>query len=110
MARIAEIKRKTKETDILLNIDLDGSAKDQINTGVGFLDHMLDLFTRHGIFDLKVEAVGDLKVDAHHTVEDIGIVLGQAIKEALGDKESIKRYGTTFASYATNKCRYCYWF
>jgi imidazoleglycerol-phosphate dehydratase len=96
MKRIAEIKRKTKETDIALSFNLDGASKEQISTGIGFLDHMLDLFTRHGLFDLKVEAVGDLKVDAHHTVEDIGIVLGQAIKEALGDKKSIKRYGTTF--------------
>lgn len=96
MTRTAQISRKTKETDISLCINLDGTGKDQISTGIGFLDHMLDLFTRHGLFDLKVEAVGDLKVDAHHTVEDIGIVMGQAIKEALGDKKSIKRYGTTF--------------
>lgn len=96
MNRTADINRKTKETDISLSINLDGSAKDQINTGIGFMDHMLDLFTRHGLFDLSVRAEGDLKVDAHHTVEDIGIVLGQAIKEALGDKKSIKRYGTTF--------------
>jgi imidazoleglycerol-phosphate dehydratase len=96
MNRTADIKRTTKETDIALSINLDGSAKDQINTGIGFMDHMLDLFTRHGLFDLNVTAQGDLKVDAHHTVEDIGIVLGQAIKEALGDKKSIKRYGTTF--------------
>jgi imidazoleglycerol-phosphate dehydratase len=96
MNRTADIKRKTKETDIALSINLDGSAKEQISTGIGFMDHMLDLFTRHGLFDLNVTAQGDLKVDAHHTVEDIGIVLGQAIKEALGDKKSIKRYGTTF--------------
>jgi imidazoleglycerol-phosphate dehydratase len=96
MNRTADIKRTTKETDIALSINLDGSAKEQISTGIGFMDHMLDLFTRHGLFDLNVTAQGDLKVDAHHTVEDIGIVLGQAIKEALGDKKSIKRYGTTF--------------
>jgi imidazoleglycerol-phosphate dehydratase len=96
MSRSAEINRKTNETEISLAINLDGTAKGQISTGIGFLDHMLDLFTRHGIFDLKVLAEGDLKVDAHHTVEDIGIVLGQAIKEALGDKKSIKRYGTSF--------------
>jgi imidazoleglycerol-phosphate dehydratase len=96
MMRTAEINRKTKETDIFISINLDGSAEEQISTGIGFMDHMLDLFTRHGLFDLKVKAIGDLKVDAHHTVEDIGIVLGQAIKDALGDKKSIKRYGTAF--------------
>lgn len=96
MARTAELKRKTKETDIALKIQVDGSGKDDINTGIGFLDHMLNLFTRHGLFDLEVKAEGDLNVDAHHTVEDIGIVLGQVIKEALGEKKSIKRYGTAF--------------
>jgi imidazoleglycerol-phosphate dehydratase len=96
MERKSQIGRKTGETDIKLAINLDGSGKSNIDTGVGFLDHMLDLFTRHGLFDLEVSAKGDLHVDAHHTVEDVGIVLGQAIKEALGDKKSIKRYGSCF--------------
>ncbi|AEV70367.1 imidazoleglycerol-phosphate dehydratase HisB [Acetivibrio clariflavus] len=96
MERKAQISRKTGETDIKLTVNLDGSGKSNINTGVGFLDHMLDLFTRHGLFDLEVSAKGDLHVDAHHTVEDVGIVLGQAIKEALGDKKSIRRYGSCF--------------
>lgn len=93
MPRKSEIKRTTKETDIYLELDIDGSGKSQIDTGIGFLDHMLSLFSKHGLFDLKVKATGDLNVDGHHTAEDIGIVLGQAIKEALGDKQSIKRYG-----------------
>lgn len=96
MERKSQISRKTGETDITLSINLDGTGKSKINTGVGFLDHMLDLFTRHGLFDMEVKAQGDLHVDAHHTVEDVGIVLGQAVKEALGDKKSIKRYGSTF--------------
>ena len=96
MNRKSEIKRKTNETDISLSMNIDGTGKGDINTGVGFFDHMLSLFARHGLFDLKVMAKGDLDVDAHHTVEDVGIVLGQAIKEALGDKKSIKRYGSSF--------------
>ena len=96
MQRKSQISRKTGETDIMLVLNLDGSGKSKINTGVGFLDHMLDLFTRHGLFDLEISAKGDLLVDAHHTVEDVGIVLGQALKEALGDKKSIKRYGSCF--------------
>lgn len=96
MARKAEIARITGETDIKLNLLLDGSGKSNIDTGVGFLDHMLTLFAKHGLLDMAVKAKGDLKVDAHHTVEDVGITLGQAIKEALGIKESIKRYGTQF--------------
>lgn len=96
MERKSQISRKTGETDVNLTINLDGSGKSNIATGVGFLDHMLELFTRHGLFDLEVNAKGDLHVDAHHTVEDVGIVLGQAIKEALGDKKSIKRYGSCF--------------
>lgn len=96
MERKAEIKRKTNETDIALNFCLDGSGKSEINTGVGFFDHMLTLFAKHGLFDLEVQATGDLDVDAHHTVEDIGIVLGQALKQALGDKESIRRYGASY--------------
>ena len=96
MNRKSEIKRKTNETDISLSMNIDGTGKGDINTGVGFFDHMLSLFARHGLFDLKVMAKGDLDVDAPHTVEDVGIVLGQAIKEALGDKKSIKRYGSSF--------------
>ncbi|MDR2457953.1 MAG: imidazoleglycerol-phosphate dehydratase HisB [Clostridiales Family XIII bacterium] len=93
MSRKAKIKRETKETDIVLSIDIDGTGKYDVETGVGFLDHMLTLFSKHGLFDLTVRAKGDINVDFHHTVEDIGIVLGKAIKEALGDKKGIKRYG-----------------
>lgn len=93
MARTASIHRKTNETEIRLELNLDGSGQSSIKTGVGFLDHMLELFTRHGVFDLTVEAKGDLHVDQHHTVEDTGICLGQAIKQALGDKAGIRRYG-----------------
>ncbi len=89
------IKRKTKETDIDLTINLDGKGQSEIKTGCGFLDHMLELFTKHGRFDLKINCVGDVQVDYHHTVEDVGIVLGQAIKKALGDMKGIIRYGTT---------------
>jgi imidazoleglycerol-phosphate dehydratase len=94
--RRAEISRKTNETDINLSMKIDGSGKGVIDTGIGFFDHMLNLFARHGLFDLDVKAVGDLNVDSHHTVEDVGIVLGQAIKEALGQKESIKRFGSSY--------------
>ena len=94
MARTAEIKRKTAETSIHLSLVLDGTGKNSISTGVGFFDHMLTLFARHGLFDLNVEATGDLHVDHHHTVEDVGICLGQAIAEALGDKSGITRYGS----------------
>lgn len=96
MSRKSEISRKTGETDISLSINIDGSGKGNITTGVGFLDHMLNLFARHGLFDLDVKAKGDLEVDAHHTVEDVGIVLGQAINQALGEKKSIRRYGSSF--------------
>lgn len=95
MSRAAELKRKTAETDIALKLELDGEGNSKINTGIGFLDHMLTLFSKHGLFDLELDARGDLQVDAHHTVEDIGIVLGQALKQALGDKSSIRRYGTS---------------
>lgn len=94
MARIASVKRKTKETDIIVTLGLDGKGKGEINTGIGFFDHMLEGFAKHGLFDLTVSVNGDLEVDGHHTVEDTGIVLGQAIKEALGDKAGIKRYGS----------------
>lgn len=93
--RTAEIKRKTAETDIELFLELDGSGKSELDTGCGFLDHMLTLFASHGRFDLKVKCVGDTYVDDHHTVEDIGISLGKAFFEALGDKRGIHRYGDT---------------
>ncbi len=96
MIRKASLKRKTYETDISMELNIDGEGKSSISTGIGFFDHMLNLFARHGLMDLTVEAKGDLEVDAHHTVEDVGIVLGQLIKEALGDKKSIKRYGTSY--------------
>lgn len=92
--RIATCVRKTKETDIKLTINLDGEGKNNIHTGVGFFDHMLDGFARHGLFDLDLQVTGDLEVDCHHTIEDTGIVLGQAIAKALGDKKGIKRYGS----------------
>ena len=92
--RVATYSRKTKETDIELTLCLDGTGKTNIDTGVGFLDHMLEGFARHGLFDLELKVVGDLGVDCHHTIEDTGIVLGQAIAEALGDKKGIKRYGS----------------
>lgn len=93
--RKASIERKTAETDISLALALDGSGVSDIQSGVGFLDHMLTLFARHGRFDLKVKCLGDTQVDAHHSVEDIGICLGQAFREALGDKKGIARYGDT---------------
>ena len=93
MERTASIKRDTKETRIALTLSLDGTGSADIDTGIGFFDHMLDGFARHGFFDLSVKVDGDLFVDGHHTVEDTGIVLGQAIAEAVGDKKGIKRYG-----------------
>ncbi len=93
MTRKATIKRLTNETEIELELDLDGDGSSSIQTGVGFLDHMLELFARHGILGLSVTAKGDLHVDQHHTVEDVGICLGQAIRDALGDKAGIRRYG-----------------
>ena len=93
MPRTATIDRATRETQIRLELNLDGSGTGSWQTGVCFLDHMLELFTRHGALDLKVEAKGDLHVDQHHTVEDVGICLGQAVKQALGDKAGIRRYG-----------------
>jgi imidazoleglycerol-phosphate dehydratase len=91
--RTAEVVRKTRETDIRLTLDLDGTGRSEVATGVGFLDHMLELFARHGAMDLGVSCSGDLHVDAHHTTEDVGICLGQAIDRALGDKAGIRRYG-----------------
>ena len=89
MERIAEISRKTKETDINLKLNLDGSGKSAIHTGIGFFDHMLEGFAKHGFFDLDCTVDGDLHVDGHHTVEDTGIVLGEAIKKAVGDKKGM---------------------
>ena len=96
MERNAEIYRKTGETEIQLKFDIDGEGKSALQTGVPFMDHMLDLFAKHGHFNLEVEAKGDTEVDDHHTTEDIGICLGQAIGKALGDKKGIKRYGNFF--------------
>ena len=93
MARTATINRKTAETEISLELNIDGSGQSDISTGVGFFDHMLELFAKHGALDLTIKCNGDLHVDQHHTVEDVGICLGQAIKEALGDKTGIHRYG-----------------
>ena len=93
MSRTAAIKRKTKETDVMLSLTLDGKGKGEVNTGIGFFDHMLEGLAKHGFFDLTVSVNGDLGVDGHHTVEDTGIVFGQAIKEAVGDKIGMKRYG-----------------
>jgi len=94
MSRISSIRRDTKETQIVLSLQLDGSGKYEIDTGIGFFDHMLEGFSKHGFFDLDLKVNGDLSVDGHHTVEDTGIVLGQAIKEALGDKNGIYRFGS----------------
>lgn len=94
MTGTAAIGRKTKETDIVLSLTLEGEGKSEVSTGIGFFDHMLASFARHGFFDLTVRVNGDLAVDGHHTVEDTGIVLGQAIREAIGDKTGIRRYGS----------------
>jgi imidazoleglycerol-phosphate dehydratase len=93
MTRISDLSRKTSETDITLCFDLDGTGKADIDTGIGYFDHMLSAFARHGLFDLTVRAKGDLHIDAHHTVEDVGIVLGQALANALGSKRGIQRFG-----------------
>ena len=92
--RIAQLQRKTKETDIQVKLNLDGSGNSVINTGIGFFNHMLEGFSKHGFFDLNLNCEGDLAVDCHHTIEDCGIVLGNAIREALGDKSGIKRFGS----------------
>ena len=92
--RVAELTRTTKETDIALSLNIDGTGVSSIDTGVPFFDHMLEAFGRHGLFDLTIKAKGDLKVDAHHTVEDVGIVLGQAFAKAMGEKRGIARFGS----------------
>src|SRR5579871_2194465 len=94
--RAGDVSRQTAETDVRVRLDLDGSGTATVSTGVGFMDHMLDLFARHGRFDLTVEARGDTHVDDHHTVEDVAIVLGQALKQALGEKRGIARYGHAY--------------
>lgn len=91
--RVGKVDRKTRETNISVNLDLDGSGKAEVSTGLGFFDHMLELLAGHGLFDLQVKAVGDLQTGGHHTVEDVGICLGVALSEALGDKSGINRYG-----------------
>lgn len=93
--RKAEVKRKTKETDIIVKLNIDGKGASKIKTGIGLLDHMLELFAFHGLFDLDISAKGDFKIDIHHTNEDIGIVLGEAFKKALGDKKGIRRFGSS---------------
>lgn len=103
--RGAELARRTAETDIRLSLDLDGAGRSEIDTGCGFLDHMLTLFARHGRFDLNISCKGDTYVDGHHTVEDVGIVLGQAFREALGDKKGIRRYGTGLVPMDEALCR-----
>lgn len=94
MSRIAEVRRATKETDIYVKLNLDGTGICNVNTGIGFFDHMLNGFAKHGLFDLEATIQGDLEVDCHHSIEDMGIVLGQAIREAIGDKKGIRRYGS----------------
>jgi imidazoleglycerol-phosphate dehydratase len=103
--RTAKISRKTAETSIDLNINLDGSGKSTINTGLGFFDHMLTLFSKHGLFDLTVKVKGDLHVDGHHTVEDVGICLGQAFSQALGDFKGIKRYASALIPMDETLCQ-----
>jgi len=93
MDRKGRVERKTKETDIKVELELDGSGKAEVETGMPFLNHMLDSFSRHGLFDLKLKAKGDIEIDYHHTVEDVGLALGQAFKESLGDKHGIRRFG-----------------
>ncbi|SFE93565.1 imidazoleglycerol-phosphate dehydratase HisB [Alteribacillus iranensis] len=96
MSRKGSVERQTKETEIRLELNVDGEGNSQISTGVPFMDHMLDLFTKHGLFDLTVKANGDTEIDDHHTTEDIGICLGHVFKEAIGDKKGIRRYGNAF--------------
>jgi imidazoleglycerol-phosphate dehydratase len=104
-ARTAEVHRQTKETDVRVLLRLDGTGRSHIRTGVPFLDHMLELLARHGLFDLEVECHGDLEIDDHHSVEDIAICLGQAVREALGDKAGIARYGAAIVPMDEALCR-----
>ena len=104
-ARAAEVRRRTKETDVRVRLVLDGEGRSQVSTGVAFLDHMLELFARHGLFDLEVECRGDLHVDDHHSVEDVAITLGQALAKALGDKAGIARYGEATVPMDEALCR-----
>jgi imidazoleglycerol-phosphate dehydratase len=94
--RIAEVSRNTKETQITVRVNLDGSGEAKLNTGIGFFDHMLDQIARHGLIDLDIQAVGDLHIDGHHTVEDVGITLGLAVAQAVGDKKGLTRYGHSY--------------
>jgi imidazoleglycerol-phosphate dehydratase len=103
--RIAEIRRQTKETDVRVRLDLDGHGQSRISTGLPFLDHMLELFAKHGLFDLNVACKGDLEVDDHHSVEDVALALGQALTQALGDKVGIKRYGEAIVPMDEALCR-----
>ena len=96
MDRIAEVRRDTKETQIRVRVNLDGTGAAQLSTGIGFFDHMLDQVARHGLIDLDIEAVGDLHIDGHHTVEDVGITLGMAVAQAVGDKKGLTRYGHSY--------------
>ncbi|MDQ3804499.1 MAG: imidazoleglycerol-phosphate dehydratase HisB [Acidobacteriota bacterium] len=105
VAREAEVRRTTKETDVRVRLALDGRGRAEVSTGVAFLDHMLELFARHGLFDLEVECRGDLEIDDHHTVEDIAITLGQALAQALGDKRGITRYGAALVPMDEALCR-----
>jgi imidazoleglycerol-phosphate dehydratase len=95
-ARIAEVSRNTAETQITVKLNLDGTGQSRLHTGIGFFDHMLDQIARHGLIDLDIEAVGDLHIDGHHTVEDVGITLGQAVNKAVGDKKGLSRYGHAY--------------
>jgi imidazoleglycerol-phosphate dehydratase len=104
-AREAEVRRRTKETDVRVRLGLDGTGRALVSTGVAFLDHMLELFARHGLFDLEVECRGDLHIDDHHSVEDVAITLGQALAEALGDKAGVARYGSAYVPMDEALCR-----
>ena len=104
-AREAEVRRGTKETDVRVRLRLDGTGRSQVSTGVAFLDHMLELFARHGLFDLEVSCSGDLEIDDHHSVEDIAICLGQALSQALGDKAGVARYGMSLVPMDEALCR-----
>ncbi|MDT5157033.1 MAG: imidazoleglycerol-phosphate dehydratase [Acidobacteriota bacterium] len=103
--RVAEVRRRTKETDVRVRLSLDGTGQSKVSTGIAFLDHMLELFARHGLFDLEVECRGDLHIDDHHSVEDVAITLGQALTQALGDKAGISRYGAAIVPMDEALCR-----